>query len=581
MIPLASNIVIQNICITAVVAGTFWFLPAVFRRGLGAIHSAWSAIARRAAVSILAVAALPLALRLLLLPVLPVPVPRIHDEFSYLLAADTFASGRITNPPHPLWQFFETFHVLPTPTYMSKYPPAQAMFLAIGQVVFGHPWWGVFLSVGVMCGAAVWALRAWVPPNWALLGGLAIAIQFGVTNYWMNSYWGGAPAAIGGALLLGAFGSLKQYRPLPQKPIRNAVFLALGAGLLLNSRPWEGAILMVPVGLGLAYWVFKPGFPPFSRKIIQVVVPICVLLMVMGAAMLEYNRRITGNALVLPYRLCHATYSVAPLFLWETRTPAPEFRHAVMKRFYLDVEPAYQDANTLNTFTGWLAVEKKRLRMIKDILFGNVFLLLCASLLLVLLRRSETRILLAVLSAAIIALSVESWCQPHYLGPVLVAAAALKLTSLRYLSTFRLWGRRVGLASVTAVIAFSANGLIQKVAADRPSTAPFQFQRAAIEKELESTAGSHVVMVRYSNDHVPTHEWVYNHSDIDRSKVVWAREMSHDENQRLLEYYRDRNVWLLDADQPNPLIVPYPGAVETVSGRSAALRPEPPKGQRP
>jgi hypothetical protein len=85
--------------------------------------------------------------RIALLPIEPFMAPNIHDEFSYLLASDTFAHGRLTNPTPPHWHHFEGFYVLMQPTFQSKYGAAQPLFMALGQRLMGTPRAGILLSM--------------------------------------------------------------------------------------------------------------------------------------------------------------------------------------------------------------------------------------------------------------------------------------------------------------------------------------------------------------------------------------------------------------------------------------------------
>src|SRR5271163_2418914 len=231
------------------------------------------------------------AVRLAVLPLLPVPIPGIHDEFSYLLMADTFAHGRLANPTHPMWMNFETFHVNWFPTYSSMYPPAQGVVLALGELL-GNPWIGVLLSDAAMCAAILWMLQAWMPARWALLGGVFAALNLGIASYWMNSYWGGAVAGTGGALVSGALA-----RILRRPSVSNALLLGLGVAILANSRPYEGFLFCVPAGLWLLWWLIgkTKSQTAVGVRIRIVFLPLSAVLVLTLAFIGYYNWRLTGN----------------------------------------------------------------------------------------------------------------------------------------------------------------------------------------------------------------------------------------------------------------------------------------------
>ena len=199
-------------------------------------------IAEHPAWCMAALAALPVALRLLLLAHHPTPSPYIYDEFGHLLVADTLRHFRFANPPHPMHRFFETFFVLQEPTYSSIYPIGQGLALAIGRMIFGHAWAGVLLSTSAFCSLCYWMLRAWTTPRWALAGGMLAVVTFGPLSAWMNDYWVVSFAAAAGCLV---FGAIPRYKRSGR--YKYAVLTGIGLAVNLLTRPYESIFLAVAV----------------------------------------------------------------------------------------------------------------------------------------------------------------------------------------------------------------------------------------------------------------------------------------------------------------------------------------------
>ncbi len=536
-------------------------------------------LARRRGLSVAVVGLTTLLLRLAVLPVCPVPHPFLPDDFSFLLAADTFSSGRLTNPTPAMWVHFETIHVSMQPTYMSMYFPAPGLILAAAKVLTGHPWYGILLMSALMCAAICWMLQAWLPPTWALLGGMLAVLRIGLFSYWVNTYSGaGTITAFAGALLLGALPRL-----LKTPRLRYTMLMALGAALLATTRPYEGLLLCLPIAAVLGHWLFFGKRRPSLPSLLRLSAAPLALVLVTAAWMGYYNYRAFGSPLTLPYTVNRNAYAIAPYFVWQSARPEPVYRHEVMQRFYNEGELIDYQRIHAHFF------HQNLIKVLEGTLFFAGFALFPPLLMFrrVLMDR-RTRFLVVCMAVMLAGMAIQIFLIPHYLAPFTAIFYALGLQATRHLRLARIDGRAVGLGWVRMMVALcvllaGARLLVKPIDLSLPEWpasswsfnwyGPLDFgtERDHIEAELERLPGKQLVMVRYSPHHALLDEWVYNAPDIDGSKVIWAREMDAANNLELIHYYPDRQVWLVQPDLRRPEVSPYPVPQMTAASAGTQL----------
>lgn len=485
---------------------------------------------------------LAIALRLALLPLIPIPEPLIHDEFSYLLGADTFASGRLTNPAHPMWAHFETFHVNQQPTYCSKYPPAQALFLAFGQKFFGHPWFGVCLSVGLLFAFLCWMLEAWVAPAYAFLATVAAIFEWGLATYWINSYWGGAVPALGGVLVMGAVPRLA--RRVATGP---TLLGSVGLVLLANSRPYEGVLAAIATA-GVLLWLARRQKHPLGAFLSRRTVAPFLLVAIPGAAATGYyNYRLTGSPVLFPYSVNQQTYAASPHLYFLPPIPTPVYHHEIIRKLWVEWDKdAYRNARANPLGTALNSIGELRQFYLSAAFAPAVLTGLVSG------AGPEMLSMLAILILPLVGLMLAKVVLPHYLAPAfgifpLLFAAGLAASRRSRLPWIFFLLLALPLASGVMRVAEVAR---------HPGQSPLAKRHLVIE-QLEHGGGRHLILVRYSPAHSIHAEWVYNRADIDGSTVVWARDMGEEKNRELLAYYRDRMVWLLQPDIGPTALTPY------------------------
>lgn len=485
------------------------------------------------------------------------PVPALHDEFSYLLAADTFASGRATNPTPPAWEFFETYHVLSQPSYQSKYPPGNGLVLAAGQLLSGQPSVGVWLCLAAATSGLFWMLRGWFASRWALVGAVILIANWPVTKLWGQTYFGGAPALLGGVLVFGAFSRL-----LRRPSCTAAICLGLGLVIWAITRPYEGLIASV-VPLGILGWRgIRGDATSRSRWLVRVVLPLTSVLICGAWGLGCYHQQVTGSPWKWPYRLYEETYtrrvgtlstllSWTPLGTRERTIPSLEYQSSaaqmriaetrpVLYGFWKLVRQWWFHVGLIWTYPLWVgclsaARQVGRPRSVTGPLAWSM---------------------VSVLLVGIAVLLQRSAGLPHYAAPIQPLLILLIVQGLRQLGVCQIGTWRVGRGVVRWLILSSVlfYALPLLTGSQRPNVRPWSLERDRIQRELQGHSRPSLVVVKYAPGHSMHEEWVYNRADISRAPVVWARQLDASRMALLFEQFPDREMWLVEPDQQPVLL---------------------------
>jgi hypothetical protein len=200
----------------------------------------------------------------------------------------------------------------------------------------------------------------------------------------------------------------------------------------------------------------------------------------------------------------------------------------------------------VSTWEGFTKVKWRRLKYIVPFFFRFIFippLVICVFAW----RDRRVRFAAAISLLLVIVAFTETQTMPRKLAPGACLFMFLVAAGLRRMCALRWKGARVGRPVAAAVVVVCALSLAATFAPYMRKPA-FALRSPVISK-LEKEEGRHLVFVRYLPGHITHLEWVYNEADIDNSRIVWARELDGESNNRLIEYYKDRRPWLLIGDR--------------------------------
>jgi len=258
--------------------------------------------------------------------------------------------------------------------------------------------------------------------------------------------------------------------------------------------------------------------------------------------------------------------------LWKVHaSPAPVYSNSFLREFWLVADRGEKEREHRHI----LRTHVSDIRELCRFFLGWPLVLCIVGCARQLWRDPTVRSMLVIAGVFYAGGALDGRLYPHYAAPAtalfyLLAACAIRALRQSWPGSFteKVY---VSWAAMAVFTISSALGLltVENRYLFGPIDYHIQAKHATVEARLEDQPGKHLVFVTYGPRHELYEELVYNRADIDGSKVIWARSLGSELDRRLVQYYADRQVWLLQENGEAELTA-YPDVGHAMAFRNGS-----------
>ena len=464
------------------------------------------------------------------------PLPVVHDEASYLLQADIFASGRWTAPSPPIPEFFEQPHVQVVPAVASKYPPGHALLLTLGALVGFHALVPLLLTGATA--ALLFALVSRITNPWAALVAWPTWLFAPIVLRFQPSYLSELTTA---ALVLSGWWALLSWRETRRRGWLLALALCVGWGAI--TRPLTMLVFAIPIGVVVVADVVRDRrWRDFALAVAAGVVVLSILPL--------WSARTTGSWRTTPvekYRLDYLPFDKIG-FAADTTPPR---RRAGMSRVLAETYIQFLNFRRQQTLGALPLTIAQRAQALATDLFGGVrlplaILAMAGFLFMPVAGRFAFFSALLLFVAYLPYAHWEGWTV-YYLEMVPVVAALVGVGAWGLTRRLAMWQARTAIGTVAALVGLAGFFGVARAREQRLGSHLMILERQILEL-LPRLPSPGILFVRYSPRIMPNPAIVRNsaHLALEPMWIVHDLGSRDDELRRLAP---ERATHLLDIDR--------------------------------